>query len=72
MLKIHDVKTAVFDGRRVQYFWKREKNTINGAPRYRVYIIDNDAPAVYETIITDYRGVTAETIERIIAENGGC
>lgn len=38
----------------VSYFCKREKHSINGAPRYRVFIIDPDGAAVYEKIFTTY------------------
>ena len=48
MRKSHVLHT-VFD-----YFYTREKKDLNGNSRFRVYIIDPDGPAVYETILKCY------------------
>ena len=50
MKKYHDLKTVVSDHIAIHYFYVKEKNDTNGNPRFRVYIIDPDAPTVYETI----------------------
>ena len=54
MKKIHDLKTVVIDHMAINYYYTREKNDRNGNPRYRVFIIDPEAPAVYERIFTTY------------------
>lgn len=54
MKKIHDLKTVYYNYMAVNYFYIREKNDINGNPRYRVFIIDPDGPAVYERIFKTY------------------
>ena len=57
MKKCHALKTVVSDHVTINYFYTREKNDRNGNPRYRVYIIDPDAPTVYETICKTYEGL---------------
>lgn len=54
MKKFHDLKTVVVNHLAINYFYTREKNDINGNPRYRVYIMDPDAPAVIEIIAKTY------------------
>ena len=44
-MKIHDLKSVIIGGCEFNYFYTREKNGVNGNPRYRVYIIDPDGPA---------------------------
>lgn len=57
MKKFHDLKTVVSDHIAINYFYTREKPDTNGNPRFRVYIIDPDAPAVYETVFKTYEGL---------------
>lgn len=54
MKKIHDLKNIVINHESISYFYTREKNNINGNPRFRVYIIDPDGSAVYEKIFCTY------------------
>ena len=54
MTKTHDLKTIVLDHIAINYFYTREKNDINGNPKYRAYIIDPETPAVYERIFKTY------------------
>lgn len=54
MKKTHDLKTVVIDHVAYNYFYIREKNDINGNPRYKVFIIDPDGPGVYERIFKTY------------------
>ncbi len=54
MTKTHDLKTVYFNNMAVNYFYIREKNDINGNPRYKVFIIDPEGPAVYERIFKTY------------------
>ena len=62
MQKIHDLKTAVIDGLAINYFYKKEKNDINGNPRFKVFIIDPEGPAIYETIFHCYDGQIKEYV----------
>ena len=57
MKKSHDLKTVVSDHIAINYFYVKEKRDANGNPRYRVYIIDPDAPIVHETIFKTYEGL---------------
>lgn len=68
MKKIHDLKTIVIDHIATNYFYIREKNDVNGNPRYRVYIMDPDGNAVYETIFKTYEGLIPERVKKIIEE----
>lgn len=67
-INIHDLKSVVIDCIEYKYFYTREKNDRNGNARYRVYIIDVDAPAVYERIIKTYESAIKDYIKRTITE----
>lgn len=54
MKKIHSLKTLVYNNMSISYFYTREKNNINGNPRFRTFIIDPDGVAVYEKIFCTY------------------
>lgn len=58
MPKMHDLKTIVVNHIAISYFYTREKNDKNGNPRYKLYIIDPEAPAVYETIAKTYGSIS--------------
>ena len=53
-MKLHNLKRIVIDNCEYQYFYMVEKYYANGNGRYRVFIIDPDAPGIYETVIKDY------------------
>lgn len=67
-MKIHDIKNIIIDNIEYSYFYIREKNDRNGNPRYRVYIIDPDAPAVYEKIAKTYEGLIKDYVIKFIEE----
>ena len=73
MKKYHDLKTVVSDHIAINYFYKREKPDANGNPRYRVYIIDPDAPIVHETIFKTYEGLICAHVLAFVerAKNNG-
>lgn len=66
MTKAHDLKTVIVNHIPINYFYTRERNDVNGNPRFRLYIIDPDAPAVYETIVKTYEGLLPEAVKRYI------
>lgn len=66
MTKTHDLKTVIVNHIPTNYFYTRERNDVNGNPRFRLYIIDPDAPAVYETIVKTYEGLLPEAVKRYI------
>lgn len=68
MKKIHDLKTIVLDHIAINYFYTREKCDVYGNPRFRVFIIDPDGPAVYETIFKTYEGLIADHVKAFIEE----
>ena len=67
-MKTHDLKTVIVNHQAINYFYTREKNDRNGNPRYRVYIIDPEAPAVYEEIIKTYESLIGDAVKRRIEE----
>lgn len=50
----YKLKSVIIDGLEYQYFYFVEKLYSNGTGRYRVFTIDPDAPAVYETVFKCY------------------
>ena len=70
-MKTHELKKIIMDHEEITYFYTREKNDVNGNARYRVFIIDPDAPAVYEDIIKTYESLLPEAIKRRIEERRG-
>ena len=71
MLKTHELKTTKANYETVSFFYTREKNDVNGNPRYRVFILDNDARAVYETICNCYESQLADCVTTHIERIGG-
>ena len=73
MKKQHDLKTVVSNHIAINYFYTREKSDANGNPRFRVYIIDPDAPTVYETICKTYEGLISAHVLSFVerAQNNG-
>ena len=73
MNKYHDLNFVVSDHIVIHYFYVREKSDRNGNPRFRVYIIDPDAPAVYETIFKTYEGLISMHVLGFVegAKNNG-
>ena len=67
-MKLHDLKTVVINHIAFNYFYTREKNDINGNPRFRVYIMDPDGAAVYEKILKIYEGLIPEAVKRFLEE----
>ena len=68
MTKSHDLKTAIVNNLSINYFYAREKNDRNGNPRYRVFILDPDGPAVYETIFKTYEGLIAGQVKKFLED----
>ena len=54
MHKSHDLNTVVVNHIAYDFFYTKEKKDANGNSRFRVYIIDPDAPAVYEKTFKCY------------------
>ena len=71
MVKTNDLKNVVVNGISYNYFFKGEKCDSCGNPRYRVFIIDPDGPAVYERIFTTYclESTLANYIENYLEED---
>ena len=66
MVKIKDLKTTYLDCIAINYFYQREKCDQYGNPRFRVFIIDPDGPAVYETIFKTYEGLIADHVKTFL------
>jgi len=62
MKKQHSLNTVVVDNIAIQYFYTKEKRDINGNSRFRVYIMDPDAPVVYERIFKCYESQIPECV----------
>lgn len=67
-MKTHDIKTVIVNHNEYNYFYTREKNDRNGNPRFRVFIIDPETPAVYETIAQTYDGLIKNWVIEFIEE----
>lgn len=67
MPKMHELKTVIIDHIAINYFYAREKNDINGNPRFRVYIMDPDTAIIYETIFKCYESQISDRV-RLFAE----
>lgn len=68
MVKIKDLKTTYLDCMAINYFYQREKCDQYGNPRFRVFIIDPDGPAVYETIFKTYEGLIADQVKKFLED----
>ena len=69
MQRIHFMHTVRHDGMAINYFYTKEKADRNGNPRYKVYIMDPDAPAVYENTITCYECQIEEHVTSFIVRD---
>lgn len=68
-MKTHDLKTVIVNNTAVNYFYTREKNDVNGNPRFRVYIIDPDGSAIYESIVKTYEWRISDHVTKFIDDN---
>lgn len=68
MRKEHTLKTVVSDHIAINYFYIKEKRDINGNPRFRVFILDPDAPIVHETIFKTYEGLISSHVLAFVEE----
>jgi hypothetical protein len=62
------MKTTIINGLSISYFYTKEKADKNGNSRFRVYIIDPDAPAVYEILCKTYESLICDHVRRFIEE----
>ena len=70
-MKKHEIKNVIVNYESVSFFYIREKNDINGNPRYRVYIIDPEVSRVYEIILKCYDFQIADRVRDHIENNIG-
>ena len=68
MKKYHDLKKLIINGETLNYFYKREKNDINGNPRFRVVMFCNSGDLVIETIFKTYESLIPKQIETFIKQ----
>ena len=66
-MKIYDLNKTIANYETVSYFYKREKNDVNGNPRFSVYIIDPDG-AVYESLFKCYEGQIKARVSAFVEE----
>lgn len=71
MLKTHELHAVVVNHISISYFYTKEKKDINGNSRYRVYIMDPDAPAIYETIFKCYESQIKNLVIMFIERGQG-
>jgi hypothetical protein len=67
-MKMHEMKTAIINGLYISYFYTKEKPDQNGNTRFRVYIIDPDGSAVYETTCKTYEPLICDHVRNFIEE----
>ncbi len=72
MKKQHSLNTVVVDHIAIQYFYTKEKRDINGNSRFRVYIMDPDAPVVYERIFKCYESQIPECVAVFVEWGVNC
>lgn len=65
-MKIHDIKTVTVSNIEYKYYYIREKNDLNGNPRFKVFIIDPYTLAVYEVIAKTYEGLIKNWVIKFI------
>ena len=70
MKKQHSLNTVVVDHIAIQYFYTKEKRDVNGNSRFRVYIMDPDAPVIYERIFKCYESQIPECVAVFIDWGG--
>lgn len=70
-MKIYDLKNITIGCNDYPFFYQREKNDVNGNPRYKVFIIDPDGPAVHETIFKCYESQIPEHVDSFIENEIG-
>lgn len=61
-MKKYDLHRVTVSGNEYSFFYRREKNDINGNARFRVFIIDPDGPAVHETIVHSCQRLIADCV----------
>ena len=66
MIRGHALHTAVHNSIATNYFYTKEKNDSNGNPRYKLYIIDPDAPAVYEILFNGYESQINDYVAQLM------
>jgi hypothetical protein len=69
-MKKHVLNTVAANYETVSYFYIREKNDVNGNPRYRVYIIDPEVSRVYEIMLKCYYFQIPERVQAHIEKGG--
>ena len=67
MKKQHTLNSVVVDHIAIMYFYTKEKRDINGNSRYRVYIMDPDAPVIYERVFKCYESQISEYIADFVS-----
>ena len=70
-MKYHNLQNIVIDCNCYSYFYVRIKNDVNGNPRYNVFIINPDGPAVYETMCKCYDFQIPERVKAFIENKIG-
>lgn len=63
MIKFNSLHSVIVNHYEIQYFYQKEKRDINGNPRFRVFIIDPEAPTVCETIFKCYESQISEYVK---------
>lgn len=70
-MKKHVLNAVIANYETISYFYIREKNDVNGNPRYRVYIIDPEVSRVYEIILKCYDFQIADRVRDHIENHIG-
>ena len=67
-MKTHEMKTTIVNRQSIGYFYTKEKADKNGNSRFRVFVMDPDGSAVYETIFKTYEGLIADHVKTFVEE----
>jgi hypothetical protein len=69
-MKKHELNRVIISGNEYLFFYRRDKNDINGNARFRVFFLDLETATVYETILKCYESQIPARVAALIERQG--